>query len=357
LIGWIKVDGRCVRRLQLLLALALLAASGCSGADGGALERDELRRRMLRYQQDRLHQRSFYVGIADGPDLQAATRKAYDAISRQLTWLPGGSRHLLAGRYRVDRTGTDRDGRVHVLAVLEREDASRHLARLRDRRTEELRAALPGCEHKLADGNLEAARACVAGAQKLAADARTLHAASRAAVGDPAPSTVLPGEGRLERLAHRLGQAEDRLRSVLVRVLGLVDGKLTDLDSPFQQVVTGAGRKLSAGTLSAAEVRGAMNGSTSELATLGRERGAGLLVLGIVEARYSGAEMGQHFAFADGRLKLVETIGGGTLAELAARRIKGGHISRAQACQRAADNAVRALGGLLRGKLQKQDQK
>jgi hypothetical protein len=99
-----------------MLHAALVLVTLTSGCGRGS--RDEVRRQLMQHQQIKRHQRLFYVGIGEGGALEEATQAAYDEITRQLTWLPAGSRDLLRGLYRVDRTATDRDGRVHLLAVL-----------------------------------------------------------------------------------------------------------------------------------------------------------------------------------------------------------------------------------------------
>ena len=91
-----------VGALVLASALSLL---GCPPT--GSLPREEVRRKLLQYQGVKFHQRQFFVGIAHGANLEAATQTAYQEITRQLTWLPAGSQDLLRGMYRVDRSATE----------------------------------------------------------------------------------------------------------------------------------------------------------------------------------------------------------------------------------------------------------
>lgn len=326
-----------------LVVAALAAQAGCSGPGGPPA--DEVRRRLMQRQQVKLHQRLFFVGIADGASLEEATQSAYGEITRQLTWLPDQSRDLLVGMYRVDRTSPDKEGRIHVLAVLEREAASAHLLKLAKEGQDALKVALAGCETLVKDGDVPRAKTCLAervspGVERV----RALLAASRAAVGDMARPAPFDEEQRAEELQKSIGASEVRGRSVLVSTQAVVDGKRQgSLDAEFSQSVASAGLKLAAGTLVPVQIMAALEGSTDEVARLGREAGAGYVVLGSVEAKYSSEDSGQFFAWATGRVRVIETTAGKAVADLSYDKIKGGHISRQQACEKALHNAVDKL--------------
>lgn len=326
------------------VGLLLLCTASCGPPQGGALPAEELRTRMLRYQRNHLHQRQFYVGIAQAAELQTATSQAYQAITRQLTWLPDGSRQLLQGLYRVDRSAKDKSGVVHVLAVLERVAAAGHLRRLRDERRGQLRTALAGCRKKLDTGDLPGARACHGQLLRLVGNVRGLHVASRSAVGDGATAAPLAEEGQVKALGGRIGSAEAMGKSVLVKVLKEVDGRPAgDLNPAFQAIIAGGGLKLASGAVSANEVKQALGGNTRVLARTGQSAGAGFVLAGSVESAFSGSEMGQFFARATGRLKVVETQSGRTVLELSVGQTKGGHIARRPACDKAVSHVVKKL--------------
>ena len=111
-----------------------------------------------------------------------------------------------------------------------------------------------------------------------------------------------------------------------------------------------AGLKLAGGSLTAAQVTAALGGRAEGAVKNGR-RVAAYLVLGLARARFEGSEMGQSFAMARGRLRIIETATGRTLAELKTDEIKGGHIARKKACRKAMDNVVARLQPLLERRL------
>ena len=82
-----------------------------------------------------------------------------------------------------------------------------------------------------------------------------------------------------------------------------------------------------------------------------REAGAGYAVVGQVKGRFSSEEGGQFFAWARGQLRVIETAAGKIVGELSHEQIKGGHVSRKQACERAVDNAAAQLSAALKAKL------
>jgi hypothetical protein len=337
--------------LAAALALALTACSG--GGRAGAGPSDQVRSKLLKRQQVKLHQRLFYVGIADGATLEEATQTAYGEITRQLTWLPDGSRHLLHGMYRVDRNVPDDDGRIHVLAVLEREAASAHLNKLSKEQRANLSTSLSGCEALVKDGDLPRAKSCYT--QRVAPGVervRVLLAAARAAVGDLARPAPFPELARADALKRQIGASEVRGRSVMVGVVSVVDGKQQgDLNAEFSRSVASAGLKLAAGGILPLTVKLAVEGNTSDAAKVAKDAGAGYAVVGLVEAKFSSEESGQFFAWASGRVRVIETTSSKVVADLSYDKIKGGHISRQQACDRALSNAVIKLKADLRLKL------
>ena len=338
-----------------ILMVVLLATASCGPppdpADGPprsdgafrALSPEQLRIKLKQYQRLQRHERKFFVGLAEGEDLQPTTQDAYDAITRQLQWVPAGGRHLLAGLYRVDKSPRDSEGRYHVLAVLDRVSAGDHLRGKRDQRLQRLQTAMAGCRKMLDSCDLSGAQACLPRLEAPLRRARDVHLASRALEGDSSRSPM-PAEGDIEALKARLDKATTSRGTMLVQVFKAVDKKSAgDLNSEFQAVVSGGGFKLASGAIGAAEVKQAMAGDTSSVALASTQAGAGYLLVGRVDATFSGSEMGQYFAHATGRLKLVDTVCGRAVAQLTADNVKGGHISRSQSCDKAVSNAVEKL--------------
>ena len=334
--------------LGVLLLVAVLPACG-----SGAGPADEVRRQLLRHQQVKRHNRLFYVGIADADSFEEARATAFAEISRQLTWLPEKRRGVLEGQYRVDRVVTDRDGRLHLLAVLERQGAAAHLVRVARERRAELQVVLGDCTRRLEAGQLEQARGCMAPVDGRLKQIRDLLAASRAALGDPPRAEPFAEEQEARELVRRLGDAKIRGKVVLVHVLRVVDGSVTgDLNAEFGRVVSEQGfRRLSGGAVSQRVLEQALAGKTLAITKVGREAGAGYVVAGRVKARFTSEESGQYFAWARGQLHLIETTAGKIVAELSNEQIKGGHLTRQQACDKAIANAVARLKAELGRKL------
>jgi hypothetical protein len=340
-------------RALLLLCSAAIALAACpSTTTSSGLPRDELRRKLLQYQETKFHQRQFFVGVAHGATLEQATDSASAEITRQLTWLPTGSQGLLRGMYRVDRSATDSEGSVHVLAVLEREAASAHLRKLCRDVEASASLRLVACRKQLRAGEVAAAQACLAAATEEVTKARDLMAASRAAVGDQSRRTFLAAEEEASALAKELSTSQATRRSVLVRVLKKIDGRASgDLDAEFAAVCTNAGLKRASGVLSAARVSEALGGSTDGLLGVARTAGAGYVLVGEIAAQFSSEDSGQFFSFAVGSLRLIETTGGRSVAEISCKDVKGGHISRRQANEKAVGEATAQLKRELQAKL------
>jgi len=341
-----------MKRPVLLAILASLLA----GCGTGAAPAEEVRRELLRYQQVKRHNRLFFVGIAQDASFEKARAEAFAEITRQVTWLPEKRRGVLEGLYRVDRVITDRSGELHLLAVLERQAAADHLQRLSGERRAELKVTLADCARRLEAGQLKQARSCVSPVEGKLEQIRELLAASRAALGDPPRAQPFPEEDEARKLSARLGDAKTRGGVVLVYVLREVDGSVTgDLNAELGQVVSRQGLRLAGATVPQRVLEQALTGSTEGIAAIGRKAGAGYVVAGQVKARFSSEESGQFFAWARGELKVIETTAGKTVAELSNEQIKGGHVTRQQACDRAIDNAVARLKDQLKRELSKLD--
>jgi len=333
--------------LVLCLLLGLAACPGGSGGSAG-----EVRRQLLRHQQVKRHGRLFFVGMAEDPSLEQATRAAYADITRQLTWLPARKREVLQGLYRVDRTITDHHGTVHLLALLERQAAAEHLDRLAREQRAELMTTLTRCERRLQAGEAAQAKTCIAPVEGQLEQIRELLAAARAAVGDPPREASFPEQTRARALAGRLSDAGTRSRVVLLRIQRIIDGQPSgNLDAAFGAAISEQGFRLADGTLTPEQVEALLSGRTRAVVEGARAAGAGYIVVGRIKARFSSEDSGQFFAWASGDVRLIETTAGKTVAELSHDQIKGGHITRAQACERAIDNAVARLTGALKQKL------
>jgi hypothetical protein len=335
-------------RLRLPIIVLLALEVGC----GSRPSPEEAQRQLLRHQQVKRHNRLFYVGLARGGTNEAATRSAFAEITRQLTWLPKDGRSMLKGLYRVDRVMTDDEGQVHALAVLERQAAADHLRQVLEKERAALAALVTRCERHLDSGQLKAARSCAAPVKDAVKKVRALARAAPAAVGDTPRRSALPEERAAEKLSSRLDQAGSRSKVLLVRVVRVIDGQQAgNLDVQFGRVATRGGYRLADGRLSRQQLDSALSGRTAAAAEAGRKAGAGLVVVGRVVGRFSSEEGGQFFAWARGRLRIVETTAGKVVGELSHEQIKGGHLSRKQACERAVDNAVTRLETALSAKL------
>lgn len=319
----------------------------------GALPPDQLRVKLKRYQQDQRHERKFLVGFAEGTNLQAATQRAYDAITRQVQWVPAGGRELLVGHYRVDKSPQDSEGTYHVLAVLSRQAAGGHLQNKRDEELKRLRAAVGGCRKLLDSCDIPGVRSCLGQLEAQLKKARDVHLASRAVEGDSSPSPI-PEAGSVLALKARLDRVAANRGSMLVHVLKSVDGKPAgNLDASFQAVVSKGGRRVASGTITDTQVKQAMAGNTRALAQASTDAGAGFVLVGSVDATFHSADKyGQYFAHATGRLKVVDAVCGRTVAQLTVPSLKGGHINRRQACDKAARTVVKQLSARLQRWLQ-----
>jgi hypothetical protein len=332
------------------ICLLLLGASACPPPRGTSPE--EVRRRLLEYQGLRLHDRLFFVGIARAATLELATQAAFGEITRQLTWLPAGSQEMLRGMYRVDRKVSDDAGEMQVLAILEREAAEAHLRILYQAEDSGALQLLHQCEGLLKAGEAAAATTCLEGARAKVTRAGELHAASRSAVGDHARRAPLASEALAVELTQQLGTTRTGRRSFLLHVLRDLDGRSAgDLDTEFSPLLIDRGLRRAQGELAAESVTGALAGSPEAALASARRSQAGFVVVGRVSARFASEDSGQFFSFADGTLRVIESTAGRILVEVSCKDVKGGHISRRQANERAVREAVASLKGKLKEKL------
>lgn len=348
-----------MRRTWPIILTSIWILSACAAGSSGNsangqtttadnLSRDDLRQRMRRYQHVKFHQRQFYVGIADAPNLAEATDLAQNRIRGQLNWLPPGADHLLRGLYRVARSGTDRAGQVHVLAVLDREMTSAHLAKLAKQAEGKADGEIDRCERLYKASELAGAKQCAQQLEPMIGRARDLYTAARAAVGDPATTIRIPSADRLAKLRTDLSDSKARRRWLMIQVVDQLDrGRLQHNGTPYAAAATDAGWKVVGALASVGEVDRALSSSADDLVQTARMKRAGLLLVGKVESSFAGEEDGFFYARATGRLRLYNVVSGRVLSELMVPELKAGHIARGKAVQKAAAQ----VRGKLRQKL------
>jgi hypothetical protein len=344
----------CRLSLEVVLGVTLVAACGERGPVGpGGASPEEVRRRLVEYQGRRFSHRQFFVGVASGPSLDQATGVAFRDITRQLTWLPSGSQDMLRGMYRVEQQAADSSGTLHVLAALERESAAATLRKLSREADSQATAELAKCRHGFAAGELEQAKVCLEGANQRVARARDLLTAARAAVGDEDRRSTLDAEAAAAHLAQKLALAQTRRRSALLHVVREMDGAADgDLDGEFSALLSDRGLRRVSAEISTAAVQRALAGSPGAVLQAAKHAGAGFAIVGRVQARFRSEDTGQYFSMAQGAIQVIETIGGRILAEVSCSDVKGGHISRQQANERAVRAAVTELKSRLRAALE-----
>jgi|GEM_PF-6387619 hypothetical protein len=335
----------------LIWVMGACAQSSTSGNGGNGqtttadkLSRDDLRQRMRRYQHVKFHQRQFYVGIAEGSNLAQATRQAKNRIRGQLKWLPRGADHLLRGLYRVARSGTDNNGRVHVLAVLDREMTGAHLGKLAKQADGAADAQIDRCVRLYKASELAGAKSCARKTGPMIRRARDLYTAARAAVGDPATTIRIPAADRLAKLRSDLSDSQARRRWVMIQVIDKLGGNRPQHNiTPYTAAATGAGWKVVGAMASIGEIKRALASSAEDLIQTARLKRAGLLLVGKVKASFSGEEDGFFYAQASGRLRLYNVVSGRILSELTVPGLKAGHISRGKAVNKAANQVRQRL--------------
>jgi hypothetical protein len=344
------------RTLGATLLLLLLPACSGGGAIGssGPLPGAELRRKLLEFQASRYPARQYVIGLGSGATLEAATQAAFGEVTRQLTWLPAGSQDVLRGMYRVVRSATDADQQIQALTALERDGASTYLQKLSREAEQAARDRLPDCRRALEAGEIDQAEACLARGNADLVRASDLLVAARAAVGDAqiGPRAPLPTQVAYGDLARQSSAGKTGRRSLLLHVVKEHDGRAAgDLDETFAPAALESGFKRLAGELGSDVTGKALGGSPAALLKAARASGAGYALVGRVRAHFSSEEMGQYFAMASGVVKLIETVGGRSVVELSCQDVKGGHISREQALDKAVKEATRRLLEQLRPRL------
>lgn len=337
-----------------LLSVAVLAM-GCAGSQTtrGSQSSQEVQRQLLQYQEARLHQRQFFVGIASGHDLNQATAAAYQEITRQLTWLPTGSQDMLKGLYRVDRTEADNAGGIHVLAVLEREAAASYLRKMAQEKEAKVKLQLALCKKQLKTGEVQAAQACLSEVNMELERARDLFAASRTALGDALGSSVMPIEDEAAQLAGQISASQTHRRSAILRIVKEIDGKVAgDVDAQFAPILSEHDLKRVTAEISSEQIKKVLAGSSSnDLLSTARSADAGYIIVGLVKSQFVSEDNGQYFSRADGMLRIIETTGGRTVAEISTLGIKGGHVTKNQANEKAINGVMQELKGKLATKL------
>jgi hypothetical protein len=342
------------RTLRATLLLLLLPACPGGGATTGTLPGAELKKKLLEFQATRYPARQYVIGLGGGPTLEAASQAAFSEIAHQLTWLPAGSQDVLRGMYRVVRSATDTDQQVQALAALERDGASTYLHKLAREAEQAAKDRLPDCRKALEAGEVDQAEACLARGNGDLARAGDLLAAARAAVGDAqiGPRAPLPTQAAYSDLQRQSSAGKTGRRSLLLHVIKEHDGRATgDLDETFAPAAMESGFKRLSATLGDDVTSKAMAGSPAALLSAARASGAGYALVGRVRARFSSEDMGQYFAMAGGAIKLIETVGGRSVIELSCQDVKGGHISREQALDKAVQEASKRLLEQLRPRL------
>jgi len=205
---------------------------------------------------------------------------------------------------------------------------------------------LPECRRAVAAGELDSARRCIEQGQGELARAGQLINASRAAVGDTARKSSLEGEESYSELAQRVSAGRLSRRSAMLQVWATLEAEAAaeeDLSSEFSPLLTDRGLKRVAGHVSVRTVQDALTDQVDSLAGSAGRAGAGYAVVGRIKARFVAEESGQFFSMADGAIRVVETTGRRVLFEVSCHDVKGGHITRRQANQKAVREAVRQL--------------
>jgi len=144
---------------------------------------EEARQKLLQYQQMNFPEQRFFFGLASATNVNQATQGAYHAIGEQLQWLPEGAESLLRELYRMDRTAISQDGKVHALAILDREAAAAQLRKVAQQLQGEVKVRLVTCQKHLRSGAVETSQDCMEEANKQLAKARDLFSASQTILG------------------------------------------------------------------------------------------------------------------------------------------------------------------------------
>ena len=330
--------------LTLTTVLISCHTSCAGGGGGGALPADQLQRKLVEHQRIHFPERQFFVGIATGSTLEAATRSAYSAIMAQLPAHGGESAEILRDRCRVDRSSTDSAGTTHVLATLDRQETSTYVTSRARSESAKISEALKACAAQLSAGEVSQARDCLRPLQVRLKAAHQVFLAGRAVVGDQETTRRLPVAAEIDALNLKLQGDQISRRSVMLHILQFIDHEPTgDLNAELAPLLSTAGLKRVPGEVPAAAVQRALAGETTAALEQARAAGAGVLVIGAVRATFNSSIQGQFFSMAVGQIQVIETSAGRVLNEISSPELKGGHISREDASKRAIQNVTKRL--------------
>ncbi len=339
------MNEKASRNQVLTLTILLISGlGGCSGGSTGPLPPDQLHRKLIEHQRIHFPQRQFFVGIATGATLDAATQTATGAIIAQLPTLSSESQGILKDRCRVDRSSTDAAGTTHVLATLDRQETSTYVMSRARSESAKISEALKGCAAQLSAGDVTQARDCLQPLQEQLKAAHQIFLAGRAVVGDQETTRRLPVAAEIDALAQKLQGDQISRRNVMLNILQFIDDKPAgDLNTELAPLLASAGLKRVPGKILRSTVKQALEGDTARALELARSAGAGILVIGAVHAHFKSSLQGQFFSMGKGVIQVIETKAGRVLNELSSPELKGGHISRDNASKRAIQNVAKQL--------------
>jgi hypothetical protein len=286
-----------------------------------------MRRQQILSQPDR-----YVVGMAEGPSLVEARNAAFAQITDKLAALPESRQRLLRGLYRIDYLSTGTDGRVHVLAVVDREAASAILRKRARHRRWDLAKTLDRCGQLLEERQRRRAQQCLAWARQLEQEITDLRVASRAVVDQQPPDVAMPESRRLPQLAERVQAQEEqevtegRPPSVLVHIERYDDGERRGTaNEAFVGLLRSEGLRVKERPVSRGLMEDALGERPEVVADVARAAGASYALIGRVERRRTTTEHEEErYALASGTLRLIDASTGQVLAEVARGKIRGG---------------------------------
>lgn len=321
----------------------VLTCFNCATSNQEGLSTEEMRQSMQEHQNASLKSGQYFIGLADDTSRATATDAAYFNITQQLNFLPPGSTEMLRGLYRVDSSRTDRQGRIHVLATLNREQASVYLRKQAREEGSALTSSIAACKNQVKAGQIAQASVCIEVVRQKASRVRDLIGAAAAAVGDKSTSTTLPEERQLEELAGELASSKSLGQVILVGVLKIVDGKNQgDFNSECNSTITTSGWKIASGPLAEAQINKILADPPADLAPTLKSQGAAYAFAGKVTITYLGKVKKKFVAKAKGLAKLLDTANGKIVAELTPAEVTGQGANRQEALNKAtADLLVR----------------
>lgn len=352
LFGSLRVETPWLAKLVFLSAFAVLYVSACTHQNAlSGRGAEDVKRSLLHEQQVRFHGRLFFVGLAWGPTLEAATQSAYNDIAHQLGWLPASSQTILQG-IRVERSVPDSQGNIHLLATLEREFVARELRRLAQEKQTQLHRDMPLCESRILAGEMHESRQCL---QQLKAKldlTRDLLAAAQTALGEPERAIVLSEIDTWNKLNAVFHKQCLEGRTVMLGVFR-APGETPDITETLSRSVTQSGMKLLPVLFESHDVERFFAGDPSAILKRLRQEGVGYAVLGHIRSQFSEALQGQFFSMASGVLRVLRTTDGKILKEMSLENVKGGHLSKQKATEKATQHLAERLCDLLLPYLQK----